>query len=199
MDRHRRARGIRIRGPILAGAAASLLLGGCEGPLPDVHVARGDIRNAIARGEMTSPRAATVALVSLEGGPDALQARFRQALVSEAANREITVSDEASARYLVRGYLSAYPTEAGTDLSYVYDVFDAGQRRRIRRVNDTITVPAAGGDAWGAVNDAVVTSLAARSADDLAVALAGTPEAQAAREGAGNQVAAAAPDAVAAR
>lgn len=199
MDRHRRARWMRNGGPILVAAVLSALLGGCDGPLPDVHVAKGDIRNAIARGTMTSPRAATVALVSLEGGPDALQVQFRQALAAEAANREITVSDQASARYLVRGYLSAYASDAGTDLSYVYDVFDAGQRRRIRRVNDTITVPAAGSDPWGAVSDAVVTSLAARSADDLAVALAGTPEAQAAGIGAGPQVAAATPEPAAAQ
>ncbi len=191
MDRHRRARWVRAGGAAFAVAVASAVLGGCEGPLPDVHVARGDIRNAIARGEMTSPRAATVALVSLEGGPDDLQARFRQALASEAANREITVSDRASARYLVRGYLSAYAGEAGTDLSYVYDVFDAALRRRIRRVNDTITMPASGGDPWGAVSDPVVASLAARSADDLAVALAGTPEAEAARSAGNPQVAAA--------
>ena len=165
-------------------ASVSLLmagsLAGCVEPAPEIQAnARPDIRNAIARGQLTSPRAATVSLVSLEGAPDTVQARFRQALATEAASREITITDEASARYLVRAYLSAYQTESGIQVSTVYDVYDAGRKLREQRVDDTLDVPGSAEDPWSAVNDTVVTNLAARSADDLALALGGTPEAQA--------------------
>ncbi len=169
---------------VLAGMTLLLLggaLAGCVEQFPDAQVGRGDVRNAIARGQLTSPKAATVALVSLEGAPAPVEAQFRQALTGEAAAREIAVTDAASARYLVRGYLAAYAGEGGgVQVAYTYDVFDAASRRREQRLSDTIEVPGAGGDPWAAVGGAVLTSLAGRSADDLAVGLAGTPEAQAA-------------------
>ncbi|UDL95919.1 hypothetical protein LGH83_06915 [Lichenihabitans sp. PAMC28606] len=169
----------QVLGLGLAGLTIAMALGGCEA-VPDARVGRGDVRNAIARGQLTSPRAATVALVSLDGAPDQVAARFRQSLFGEAASREITVTDEASAHYLVRGYLSAYPGETGgTTLSYVYDVFEAGRKQREQRIEDTIDLPVAAADPWSVVSDSVVTTLAGRSADDLAVALSGTPEAQA--------------------
>ena len=158
----------------------ALGLAGCDTLPVTANVGRGDIRNAIARGQMTSPKAATVALVSLEGAPAPIVARFRQSLAAEAANREITITDEPSARYLVRGYLSAYPSERGTSVAYVYDVYDAAEKRREDRIEDAIEVPGAPADPWSVAGDGVIASLAGRSADDLAVALAGTPEAQAA-------------------
>lgn len=167
---------------VSAGAVAlvwGLALAGCVEGLPEAQVGRGDIRNAIAKGELTSPRAATVALVSLEGAPPAVESQFRQALTTEAANHEISITDPVSAHYLVRGYLSAYPGDQGVTVAYTYDVFDAGAKQRRQRVSDTIDVPGDGADAWGAVNATVVSSLVTRSADELAVALAGTPEAQA--------------------
>lgn len=164
----------------LALALVGAALSGCVEPMPQVQVGRGDIRNAIAKGQLTSPRAATVALVSLEGAPDGVEARFRQALATQAASREIAITDAASARYLVRGYLSAYPSEHGVTVAYTYDLFDAGSKLRRERVADEVDLPAVGGDPWAALTDTALTSLVGHSADDLAVALAGTPEAQAA-------------------
>lgn len=162
-----------------AALAAALTLAGCVEGLPEAQVGRGDIRNAIAKGELTSPKAATVALVSLEGAPAAVDSQFRQALTSEAANREISITDSVSAHYLVRGYLSAYPGDQGVTVAYTYDVFDAGAKQRRQRVSDTMDVPGDAADPWSAVDATVVSSLVTRSADELAVALAGTPEAQA--------------------
>ncbi len=176
----------RQAGPAVLSGVALLLaccaLAGCVEQFPDAQVGRGDIRNAIAKGQLTSPKAATVALVSVAGAPPAVALQFRQALTGEAAAREIAITDAASARYLVRGYLSAYPGEnGGVQVAYAYDVFDAASKRREQRLSDTLDVPGpGGGDPWAAVNGAVLASLAGRSADDLAVGLAGTPEAQAA-------------------
>ncbi len=191
----------RSRHPVLRSGVAMVAvvvaaagLAGCVDQLPDAHVARGNIRNAIARGQMTSPKAATVALVSLEGAPAPVEAAFRQTLSTESAAREIALTDAASARYLVRGYLSAYPGESGgVEVAYTYDVFEAGERRRQQRVADTIDVPGDGNDPWAAMTPTVLTSLAGRSADDLAVGLAGTPEAQALTAGAVTATAASPP------
>jgi hypothetical protein len=166
---------------VVAGLGMALALGGCVENIPVASVGQGDIRDAIAKGQLTSPRAATVALVSLEGAPESVAAQFRQALNAEAAHREITLTDAASARYLLRGYLSAYAGEQGITVSYTYDVFDAGDKRRQQRVADTIILPATGDDPWRALNGSAMTSLAGHSADDLAIALAGTPVAQASR------------------
>ena len=166
---------------VMAGGSAlamGLALAGCVEGLPEAQVGRGDIRNAIAKGELTSPKAATVALVSLEGAPAVVESQFRQALTSAAATREISITDPVSAHYLVRGYLSAYPGDQGVTVAYTYDVFDAGAKQRRQRVADTLDVPGDAGDPWSAVNATVVSSLVGRSADELAVALAGTPEAQ---------------------
>ncbi len=171
--------GARSVVPGVIALAVAGLLAGCD-QIPEAGVGRGDIRNAIARGQLASPRAATVALVSLEGAPAAVDARFRQALTGEAVNREISITDVASARYLVRAYFSAYPSEGGVTVASVFDLFDAGRKVRIQRVDDAVQVPATAADPWGSVGEDVVASLASRSADDLAVALAGTPEAQAA-------------------
>ena len=167
------------RAAVLAYLFAALLMSGCVDNIPDIAVARGDLRNAIARGSMTSPRPSTVALASVEGVPPALLARFDRIFAKEASDREISLVDPKTARYLVRGYLSASPSEKGADVAYVYDIFDADQHR-IERVNDVLTVPGNAPDAWALLDDQTMASLAGRSADALAVVLARTPEAQAA-------------------
>jgi hypothetical protein len=167
---------VRERFARLLPLAAALVLAGCVDEMPDVQVGRADVRAAIARGALKSPRPATVAFASLEGAPADLAARFTALVTKDAANREITVTEPNTARYLVRGYLSAAPGATGTDLVYVYDVFD-GEHRRIERLNDVLTVPGTATDAWTLLDDKAMASLAGRSADDLAVALAGTPEA----------------------
>lgn len=159
--------------PLLALAVA-----GCVDELPDVAVGHGDVRAAIARGTLKSPRPATVAFASLEGAPPDTAARFNSVFARDAADREITIADAASARYLVRGYLSAGPADTGTDVSFVYDIYDA-DRHRVDRVADLLTLPGSGPDAWALVDDRVMASLAGRSADDLALALSARPEAQA--------------------
>ena len=81
-----------IRWSHLAPALVTALLGGCVDTLPEAHVARGDVRNAIAKGEMTSPRAASVAMASMEGAPESVTARFDQIFAKEAGDREITIA-----------------------------------------------------------------------------------------------------------
>ncbi len=99
------------------------------------------------------------------------------AFTKEAAARDITLAEANKANYLVRGYVTAYPTETGTEVSLVYDIFDA-KKNRAQRLEDSFVVKsAAAADPWSSVDPAAISNLAAKSADDLAAFLATTPEA----------------------
>ena len=50
-------------------------------------------------------------------------------------------------------------------------------KQRVQRLSDVIEVKGAGDDPWALAGEAVLTSVAAKSADDLAAFLSNTPEA----------------------
>jgi hypothetical protein len=131
----------------------------------------------IERREGVSLASAAVAIVSGQGAPEAVTASFLQDLASEAKAREIVVVEPRKARYLVRGYLSATVTADGATLEYVWDVFGP-DKQRAQRLNDVISVKGAGDDAWAIADEAALTSVAAKSADDLAAFLSNTADAK---------------------
>ena len=160
----------------LALAAAAAGLGGCSQSLAEAKFETSDISGAIARGEIHSPKSAAIAFSSIEGAPADVLARFRQGVTAEAGSRQITITDPSLARYFVRGYLDAFPTDTGTAIHTVWDVFDTS-KRRVERLDDGLDLPASAGDPWSGVDDKVLAAMAARSADAIAVYLATTPEA----------------------
>jgi hypothetical protein len=131
----------------------------------------------IERREGVSLAPATVAIVSVEGAPEAVAKSFSQELAIDAQAREIVLVEPKKARYLVRGYLSATTTADGATLEYVWDVFGPDKRRE-QRLNDMIEVKGEGDDPWAIAGEAALTSVAAKSADDLAAFLSNTPEAK---------------------
>ncbi len=161
-----------------AGMTLAACLSGCVDPAAGPQAGRLDVRAAIARGDVHSPKGAAMAFASIDGAPEPIASRLKQDLASEAATREISITAPALARYFVRGYVDAYPTETGTSVHYVWDVFDT-TLRRTQRVGDAFELPPSGPDPWSGVNDDVLASIAARSADDLAMFLGNTPEAAA--------------------
>jgi hypothetical protein len=138
-------------------------------PNPEAH-------RQFVRREGVNIAQASVAIVSVEGAPAPVAANFRRILEREAHARDITIADAAKARYLVRGYLSAELTSDGASIEYVWDVFTA-DKQRAQRLNDVIAVQGSGEDAWALAGDAALTSVAAKSADDLAAYLSNTPDA----------------------
>jgi hypothetical protein len=119
---------------------------------------------------------ASLAIISIEGAPPAIAADFSRRLAGAAGVRQLAIVDAAKARYLVRGYLTASPTEDGAEIEYVWDVF-AANKQRVQRLNDVIEIKGAGGDPWALAGEPALTSVAAKSADDLAAFLSNTPEA----------------------
>jgi hypothetical protein len=137
--------------------------------------------NADARPEFVmrddaNMAAAAVAIVSLDGAPAGLSARFHDSFDQAAAARRIAVVEPAKARYLARGYLSASPIEGGAEVDVVWDVFTP-DRQRAQRLSDAIAVKGSGDDPWAMLDDAALNSVAAKCADDLAAYLSNTPEA----------------------
>jgi hypothetical protein len=156
---------------------AALALCGCFEAAADLAPS-GEAHHQIARREGVNLAQASVAIVSLEGAPAAILASFSPIMEGAARARDIEVVDAASARYLVRGYLSAALIEDGASIEYVWDVFTA-DKRRAQRLSDVIEVKGSGADPWALAGEAALRSVAAESADDLAAFLSNTPEAAA--------------------
>jgi hypothetical protein len=111
---------------------------------------------------------ASVAFVSVDGPPAEVSASFSQIMAREAAAHDIVVADVKKARYLVRGYLSAYATADGAAVEYVWDVFNK-EKQHTQRVDDVLDVKGDGADPWRIVGEAALASVAA--------ILSNTPEA----------------------
>lgn len=155
--------------------AYAFALAGCIDDAAD-FAAKSEGHTQIVRRPDVSIANASVALVSVEGPPAAVAMSFNQEMSRQAAAHEIVMLDAKKARYLVRGYLSAYRTADGAALEYVWDVFTR-DKQRAQRVNDVLEVKGEGADPWTIVGQAALASVAAKSADDLAAFLSNTPEA----------------------
>jgi hypothetical protein len=162
-------------GAVIALTVALLPLGGCVdtvadlSPNPEAHA-------QFVRRPDVSLAGASVAFVSVDGPPAAISANFSQMLNEQAAAHDIVIVDPKKARYLVRGYLTAYSTEDGVAIGYVWDVFTR-DKQRTQRVDDVLNVKGEGSDPWRIAGQAALQSVAAKSADDLAAFLSNTPEA----------------------
>jgi len=155
--------------------SAALALCGCVEAAGEIAASPDGAAQFVRRPD-ASMSGATLAIMSVEGAPDALAERFDQSLDAAAAARQIALSPPTSAKYLVRGYLSAALVKDGAAIDFVWDVFTA-DKQRAQRLSDTIVVRGSGDDPWALVTPAALDSIAARCADDLAAYLSNTPEA----------------------
>jgi len=169
-----------IKDPMKAIAAGLVLLLGCTGLCACNDVAanppNADAQAQFALRDDANMAGATVAIVSVDGPPADLSARFRRSLDEATAARRVASAAPAKARYLVRGYLTASPIEGGAEVDIVWDVFTP-DKQRAQRLSDAIAVKGSGDDAWAMIDDAALNSVAAKCADDLAAYLSNTPEA----------------------
>lgn len=117
------------------------------------------------------PRDATVAFESIDGPPAAQFNALVQKLNDEAQTRRLAViSGESPAAYRVRGYLSAKMVKGQTTIAWVWDVFDAEERRALRITGEE----SARGhlrDAWTVADDAMLRRIAQTSMEQLATFL----------------------------
>ncbi len=172
----RRGGGLGRQGAATAAAVlAALALGGCVETAGDLATSPEGSLQFVRRPD-ASLGGASLAILSVEGAPEALAHSFDQSLDAAAAERQIALSPPTSAKYLVRGYLSASRVKDGAAVDFVWDVFTP-DKQRAQRLADTIVVAGSGDDPWAMVTPAALDSIAAKCADDLAAYLSNTPEA----------------------
>lgn len=153
---------------------AAVALSGCVESAGDIAPGAGS--EQFVRRQDASMAAATMAIMSVDGAPAELAAEFNQSLDRAAAQQQIATAPPTSARYLVRGYLSASLVQDGAEVDFVWDVFTP-DKKRAQRLSDAIIVWGSGDDPWAMVSQAALDSIAAKCADDLAAYLSNTPEA----------------------
>ncbi len=154
---------IRFSGPVL-GAATALALAGCQET------------TTAARPRVDAP-GVPVSVQSISGAPDSVTTRFAGLLGEAAAERRMEiVPGDKPARFRVRGYLTAQPTEDGqTALAFVWDVYDESKKRAQRVQGESLGRRGGGSDPWSGIDQTVVAKAAAESMDAIASFLVTTP------------------------
>lgn len=140
-----------------AALVAGLALGACQGA------------GGLAGG---SPAGKPIAVWSIEGAPPEVQTALTSELAEAATQRRVElVGLGQGARYRMKGYLTpGRSPEGGEEVAFVFDVFDA-QERRAKRVAGSSPIRAAGRDPWQGLDRDALRRLAARSMEEIAAFL----------------------------
>lgn len=167
IDGSRRAAGVSARAPgrMRLGIIAAALLGLCGAGCSTSP--QGPVATAAAHGP-------AVAFESIDGPPETIFRQLVQDLSDEAAARQMAVvSRDVPAQYRVRGYLAAVVEgrSRATVISWVWDVYDADQRRAVRLVGEE-PASTSGRGTWAAADDRVLRKIAKDGMDRLAAFLA---------------------------
>lgn len=151
---------------VAAIAVASIGVAGCQ--------------QGLMEGAAVSAPGVPVAVETIEGAPDALQAKVSAEVATQASARRIElVSAESAPRYRLKGYLTAYPTDNGeTALAFVWDVFDSS-KKRAQRVSTTTIARGQSQDPWQQIGETQIAKAASQSMNEVAsfLAASGTPTA----------------------
>jgi hypothetical protein len=149
----------------------------------------GALSSSGSSGERVTAPGVPIAVESIAGAPDGVAGRFSTALASEAQSRQVElVAGKDKARFRVRGYLSAEPTEDGTTaLAFVWDVFDTQKQRAQRIQGASVASARAGANPWDSVDQTTVAKAASDSMDAIAGFLVATPQSAPAAASASNR------------
>ena len=146
---------------------------------PVATVERTAAQSVIAPMPGISPAGARIAFAGLGGAPEVVRKAMSDAMTAEVAARKLTLASPESAHYLIRGNISVYPAGKGTEVAWVWDVYDARKKFR-HRLTDSLVLPTVAEDGWSLVTDQHIANIASRSARDIAAYMTHTPEAIAA-------------------
>jgi hypothetical protein len=125
-------------------------------------------------GSIVTPRS-SVAFESIDGPPEGVFRKLVQNLSEEAEARQLAVvSREGAARYRIRGYLAAHVHHDRTTIAWVWDVYDAGEKRSLR-ISGEEDVGPAGKDAWAGADDQVLRRMSRAGMARLASFLTTAP------------------------
>jgi hypothetical protein len=147
-------------------ALSALLLAGCQ-------------ETTTAQRPRVDAPGVPVSVQSIAGAPDTVTTHFASLLGEAAAERRMEiVSGKTPARFRVRGYLTAHPTEDGqTALAFVWDVYDEKRKRAQRVQGESLGRGSGdGSDPWSNVDRTIVARAASESMDAIATFLVSVPE-----------------------
>lgn len=147
------------------GSVFALALAGCQ-----------ETTQTAARPRVDAP-GIPVSVQSISGAPDDVTTNFAGLLNEAAAERRMEiVPGDKPARFRVKGYLTAQPTEDGqTALAFVWDVYDASQQRAQRVQGESLGKRGGGSDPWAGIDRTVVAKAASDSMDAIASFLVTIP------------------------
>lgn len=157
----------RLNGLVL-GPVFALALAGCQ-----------ETTSTAARPRVDAP-GVPLSVQSISGAPDQVATRFAGLLGEAAAERKMEiVASNAPARFRVRGYLTAQPTEDGqTALAFVWDVYDEAKKRAQRVQGESLGKRSSGEDPWSGIDQTIVAKAASDSMDAIASFLVSVPAAE---------------------
>lgn len=149
---------------LVLGPAAALALAGCQ-------------ETTTAQRPRIDAPGVPVSVQSITGAPDAVTTNFAGLLGEAAAERRMEiVPGDKPARFRVRGYLTAQPTQDGqTALAFVWDVYDETKKRAQRVQGESLGRRGGTSDPWSGVDQTIVAKAAAESMDAIASFLVTTP------------------------
>ncbi|TCR69886.1 hypothetical protein [Bosea sp. BK604] len=157
----------RLKG-LMLGPVVALALAGCQ-----------ETTATAERPRVDAP-GVPVSVQSISGAPDQVTTRFASLLGEAAAERKMEiVASNAPARFRVRGYLTAQPTEDGqTSLAFVWDVYDEAKKRAQRVQGESLGKRGGGEDPWAGIDQTIVAKAASDSMDAIATFLVSVPAAE---------------------
>lgn len=123
---------------------------------------------------VSATRGPTVAFESIDGPPESVFNRLVQQISDEAEARQVAIVSRAdAAQYRVKSYVATHTQGKRSTISWVWDVYDADQRRALRITGEE---PAsfAGTGTWAVADDQVLRRMA-RDGMDRLVAFLATP------------------------
>ncbi|MDC7789145.1 hypothetical protein PQJ75_28285 [Rhodoplanes sp. TEM] len=119
-------------------------------------------------GPVAAARTPTVAFESIDGPPESVFNHMVQSLTSEAQARQLAVvSRQTPAHYRVRVYTATIVAPKKSVVSWVWDVYDADQRR-VFRLSGEEPVSGAGSTTWAAADEQVIRRMASSGMERLA-------------------------------
>jgi hypothetical protein len=133
-------------------------------------------------GSTATPRA-SVSFESIDGPPEAVFRKLVQDLSDEAEARQLAVvSREGAARYRIRGYVAAHVRQGRTTIAWVWDIYDADQKRALR-ISGEEDGGKAGKDVWAETDDQVLRRISRAGIERVASFLASPQQAASAATG----------------
>lgn len=110
----------------------------------------------------------SIRFLPIIGAPVQAVTPLSRQLGADARSLGLTIksSSDASASYILKGYLSAFEDGPQISVTYVWDVLD-GAGNRVHRIQGAESAPLKRGDPWTAVPPAVMQKIATKTMSDF--------------------------------